>query len=235
MVAQTFDFFFHECLPQKKKSKRRPERVRIDLQKMSSDVVAEMIKSGNYKLLLDVIKGFRNGFVYGCKVRAPHALVMTLLFNRGTLKEMWDRIYRATKTHGMNLGKTAFTFKLLHGLLAKLLGGRQPWHSAVAGFVCGYLFWGDQNPVNVQVNMYLLSRIISALLFVLISSNSVQLPANSFRLYAAVMWSIVMWLFFNHSGSMQNSLAGSMKYIYVESDQYSGLRDLLLVNNDKTI
>jgi peroxisomal membrane protein 4 len=34
--------------------------------------------------LLSVIKGFRNGAVYGAKVRFPHALVMTFLFRDGT-------------------------------------------------------------------------------------------------------------------------------------------------------
>ena len=30
-----------------------------------------------------VIKGIRNGIVYGAKIRAPHALVMTFLFKDG--------------------------------------------------------------------------------------------------------------------------------------------------------
>lgn len=30
--------------------------------------------------LLAIVKGFRNGLVYGAKIRLPHALVMTLLF-----------------------------------------------------------------------------------------------------------------------------------------------------------
>lgn len=30
--------------------------------------------------LLAILKGFRNGIVYGAKIRLPHALVMTFLF-----------------------------------------------------------------------------------------------------------------------------------------------------------
>jgi peroxisomal membrane protein 4 len=30
--------------------------------------------------LLSILKGFRNGFVYGAKIRLPHAVVMTFLF-----------------------------------------------------------------------------------------------------------------------------------------------------------
>jgi hypothetical protein len=35
--------------------------------------------------ILSVLRGFRNGVVYGCKIRFPHALVMTLLFKEGRL------------------------------------------------------------------------------------------------------------------------------------------------------
>lgn len=34
--------------------------------------------------LLAIVKGFRNGLVYGVKIRLPHAFVMTFLFNKGT-------------------------------------------------------------------------------------------------------------------------------------------------------
>lgn len=33
---------------------------------------------------LAILKGARNGFVYGVKVRFPHALIMAILFGRGT-------------------------------------------------------------------------------------------------------------------------------------------------------
>ena len=32
---------------------------------------------------LAILKGARNGFVYGVKVRLPHALVMSVLFGKG--------------------------------------------------------------------------------------------------------------------------------------------------------
>jgi len=32
---------------------------------------------------LSIVKGARNGFVYGVKVRFPHALIMAILFGRG--------------------------------------------------------------------------------------------------------------------------------------------------------
>jgi peroxisomal membrane protein 4 len=42
-----------------------------------------LLKNPAYHDLLSIIKGFRNGAVYGAKIRFPHALVMTFLFRDG--------------------------------------------------------------------------------------------------------------------------------------------------------
>ncbi len=194
------------------------------------EVINQMIKSGDYKLLLDAVKGFRNGFVYGVKVRAPHALVMTLLWSRGPPMQMATRIFNATKQHGLNLAKFAFIFKILYGILGKLFGGNPQWHAAILGALCGFLFWGDNSPVNVQVNMYLLSRITSGFLFLWMTKSGVNLPPIAFRLYASVMWACVMFLFYHHPTVLQTSLQSSMNYIYRESDKYSNVRDLIVYN-----
>ena len=41
------------------------------------------IMNTTYHDYLAILKGARNGFVYGVKVRFPHALVMSILFGRG--------------------------------------------------------------------------------------------------------------------------------------------------------
>ncbi|XP_043837015.1 peroxisomal membrane protein 4 isoform X2 [Dromiciops gliroides] len=45
--------------------------------------VNTLLRKRRYHAALAVLKGFRNGAVYGAKIRAPHALVMTFLFRRG--------------------------------------------------------------------------------------------------------------------------------------------------------
>jgi peroxisomal membrane protein 4 len=211
-----------------------------------SSVVNTMIQSGNYTLLFDVIKAFRNGVVFGVKVRAPHTLLMSLVWSRGTLQQTLTKIYQMSKQHGMNLGKTAVVFKLLHALLTKVLNipphtaGTSPSPIAVivtalAGFVAGSLFWGESNPVNIQVNMYLLSRILSGLLFLLISKYSIHLPQQSFRCFAGLMWAAVLVLFTFNPEVLQSSLQASMGYIYRESTKYTSLYDLLLVNSPNGI
>lgn len=42
-----------------------------------------IVNNPEYHDYLAIIKGARNGFVYGVKVRFPHALIMAILFGRG--------------------------------------------------------------------------------------------------------------------------------------------------------
>uniref|UniRef100_A0A671PIW8 Wu:fe02h09 n=1 Tax=Sinocyclocheilus anshuiensis TaxID=1608454 RepID=A0A671PIW8_9TELE len=43
-----------------------------------------LLQQHKYKTALAVVRGFRNGAVYGAKIRAPRALVMTFLFRSGS-------------------------------------------------------------------------------------------------------------------------------------------------------
>jgi len=49
------------------------------------DIVAaveDVLRDNSNQELLSLVKAFRNGIVYGVKIRFPHALVMALLFKR---------------------------------------------------------------------------------------------------------------------------------------------------------
>ena len=48
-----------------------------------SALLQEIISNPAYHDYLAILKGARNGFVYGVKVRFPHALIMAILFGRG--------------------------------------------------------------------------------------------------------------------------------------------------------
>jgi len=82
--------------------------------------------------------------------------------------------------------------------------------------------------------MYLLSRIISGFLFLLLDKYNEKLPLVAFRLYAAAVWAAVMFLFYHHPHVLQGSLQSSMKYIYRDSDRFHNFRDLILVNSSTT-
>uniref|UniRef100_A0A8C1L3X5 Wu:fe02h09 n=1 Tax=Cyprinus carpio TaxID=7962 RepID=A0A8C1L3X5_CYPCA len=55
----------------------------LDLFKTLFYTVNNLLQQHKYKTALAVVKGFRNGAVYGAKIRAPNALVMTFLFRSG--------------------------------------------------------------------------------------------------------------------------------------------------------
>jgi hypothetical protein len=47
------------------------------------NAINQVILDPRYHDYLAILKGARNGIVYGAKVRFPHALVMAILFGRG--------------------------------------------------------------------------------------------------------------------------------------------------------
>lgn len=106
-----------------------------------------------YHDLFTVLKGARNGMVYGAKIRFPHALVMTFLFGRGTTSQKLQYVFKATRQHSLNLTKFVGLYKLLTILMRNSNSAKKelPHESFLAGCVAGYIVFGDRNPVNEQV------------------------------------------------------------------------------------
>ncbi|RNF27168.1 peroxisomal membrane protein 4 [Trypanosoma conorhini] len=202
------------------------------LPKEAALLIDDMIRSGKYKVLLDAIKGFRNGFVYGVRIRAPHALVLNVVWSHAPWRVKARRIYAATRKHSISLGLAGLTVSLVRSILRKLQGEPHMWHSALAGFIVGSVFWGEQSPVTVQMSMYILSRILSAMLFILAGKYGWKIPPNAFRFYSGVLWMIVMPLFLYHGEAVQPSMRTAMQYIYQDNEKYSSWYDLLWVNRD---
>ena len=50
---------------------------------MSLQALEAIIRDPRFAEYLAILKGTRNGLVYGAKVRFPHALVMAVLFGTG--------------------------------------------------------------------------------------------------------------------------------------------------------
>jgi len=55
-------------------------------------------------------------------------------------------------------------------------------------------------------------------------------PPQTYPIFAAVVWGIVMWLFRFERETLQSSLAASMEYLYVDSDKWNSLRNLIWHN-----
>nr|XP_039251182.1 peroxisomal membrane protein 4-like [Styela clava] len=189
---------------------------------------------GNHEMLA-LLKGIRNGIVYGAKIRFPHALVMTLLWRRGSIQNLARIILRATYQHAKNLGQFVFLYKLINTILRRMGSGKkEPWQVFISACVGGYYVFGANNPINMQINMYLLSRIIFGLCRLgvqkgyLPSPNKTEGGRDPFPIFGAVVWGIVLWLFEYHRKTLQPSLQSSMTYLYDDSEEWSSIRDFLL-------
>nr|XP_005295462.1 peroxisomal membrane protein 4 [Chrysemys picta bellii] len=193
--------------------------------------VNSLLQQRRYRAALAVLKGFRNGAVYGAKIRAPHALVMTFLFKSGSLREKLKAIAQATYTHSRNLAYFVFTYKGLMALQSRLQGKNFQLHSFVAACVGGWLVFGENNHINSQINMYLLSRILFGLSRLAVEKGYIPEPKQDpFPIFAAVTWGIVLWLFEYHRHTLQPSLQSSMTYLYDDSNIWHDISDFLIYN-----
>ncbi|KAK4153957.1 peroxisomal membrane protein 4 [Chaetomidium leptoderma] len=200
-----------------------------------------------YHDLLAVVKGARNGAVYGTKVRFPHALVMIMLFRSGTLREKAGLIFRATRTHARNLAKFATIYKVTCLVLKRYgatPGKEGPYDSFLAGLLGGYIVFGQRSArsgkvpsVNQQIVIYIFARVALALAHLAVKpgrglpvlssdpQRSAAISRWAWPVFASASWAAVMHLFRWHAAELQPSLRSSMTYIYSDSDAWDGLRN----------
>lgn len=193
---------------------------------------------------LAILKGARNGFVYGVKVRFPHAVVMSLLFGRGNWITRLQAILRATKEHAFSLAKFVSLYKTILLLQRKVNGGKERGcDTFIAGLIGGYVTFGDRSAVNEQIVLYVVSRVLASFLprartnnptsSVLATEATVRpIPpdARYFSVFAALSWGAVMWLFKNRGETIQPGMFNSMTYLYRDSEVWTNLRTLLWYN-----
>ncbi|KAI8369127.1 peroxisomal membrane protein 4 [Choanephora cucurbitarum] len=180
--------------------------------------------------LFTILKGCRNGMVYGAKVRFPHALVMTILFKSGSLESKVKGILMATKQHAQNLGLFATIYKTLMIVQRKLNGKEASIHPFIAGIIGGYYVFGENNSINQQIILYLFSRVVLAAVKVPVKHQIIDAPQQTYPVFAAVVWGCVMWLFRHETDTVQPSLRASMQYIYRDSEYWSSFKTLFWHN-----
>ncbi|KAL7421991.1 hypothetical protein Q5752_003763 [Cryptotrichosporon argae] len=206
---------------------------------------------------LAVLKGARNGLVYGVKIRFPHALVMTLLFSHKSWPAKIHGIFTATRTHALNLAKFVTLYKLLLLLQRRLNGGvERDMDTFIAGGIGGWWVFGERTPINEQIVLYVLSRTLLSLLPRLYSSHPAP-PVNPvaplthplppltspaanprpippaqlpFGIIAALSWAGVMYMYRHRGERIQPGMGNSMRYLYHDSEKWSSLRTLLWHN-----
>ncbi|KAF5382891.1 hypothetical protein D9757_006290 [Collybiopsis confluens] len=231
-------------------------KLRCTLNLPPMDAVDNFILDPAFHDYLAILKGARNGFVYGVKVRFPHALVMSILvilqvypgselelitpFVMSRLKV----IYRATKQHAFNLAKFVSLYKALLLLQKRVNGGKErSADTFIAGLLGGYLVFGERTAVNEQIVLYVMARVVASFLPRTGSySASPQSPRASatvkpipphpkyFAVLAAVAWGAVMWLFKERGETIQPGMFNSMTYLYRDSESWKNLKTLLWHN-----
>ena len=194
---------------------------------------AKLASAGALAPWLQAIKGWRNGIVYGAKIRAPHALVMTLLFASGSPQDKLQRIFKLTLAHAKNLSSYVLIYKSLVLLMRFCSKSKTPIHSLIAGGIGGWIIFGQNTPVNQQIVMYVLARniigigkLIGKRIPALNQSKSVQTYA--WPVTASIVWAVVMYLFELDAPVLQSSMRRSMEYLYWQSDSWKSWHDFLL-------
>eukprot|EP00927_Polykrikos_kofoidii_P067036 TRINITY_DN62574_c0_g1_i1.p1 TRINITY_DN62574_c0_g1~~TRINITY_DN62574_c0_g1_i1.p1 ORF type:complete len:247 (-),score=39.56 TRINITY_DN62574_c0_g1_i1:84-824(-) len=165
-----------------------------------------------------VLQGGRNGALYATKIRFVDGCVKALLYSRSSALGALTKVLDDTIEHASSLGGFAFLYKAFVLALESLCRRRWFWHPAAAGFVGGAVMWGRRSQFNEMINLYVFSRVC----FALAQSSTRSLPSISFpmppfRLWAAVVWALVM-VQFESGAPLQPSLAASMRYLYRDSD-----------------
>ncbi|TPX34908.1 hypothetical protein SmJEL517_g02623 [Synchytrium microbalum] len=190
----------------------------------------KFLASQKYHDVLSIVKGFRNGAVYGAKIRFPHALVMSFLFRNGSVKDKLRFAMKATYTHSKNLALFVTIYKSVLLVLKKLRGVENQGDAFVAGIVGGYIIFGEDTAVNQQISLYVFARIMIGLASLAVKKNVIAQPPHAYPVFAAVVWGIVMYLFRHDRDVLQPSLQASMQYLYNDSDKFDKFMNFIWYN-----
>ncbi|EGC44667.1 peroxisomal protein [Histoplasma capsulatum var. duboisii H88] len=207
----------------------------------------KLVLDADFAPFLAVLKGARNGAVYGAKIRFPHALVMIFLFRSGSIREKAWLVFKATRQHARNLSLFATIYKSTM-IALKYIGpngwGKEgPYDTFVAGLLGGYLVFGkSRGSVSKQIVIYIFARVMLAMAKMSVEPGTHRLShlitpeardkiyANAWPAFASLSWAFVMYIFRWHPAAIQSSLRSSMTYIYADSDHWDSLRTLLIHN-----
>ncbi|KAH6904700.1 peroxisomal protein [Coprinopsis sp. MPI-PUGE-AT-0042] len=196
-----------------------------------SPLIHELVQNPAFRDYLPIVKGIRNAFVYGIKVRFPHALVMAILFGRGDWTSRVKHICRSCIEHATILAKAAGVYKLAMLLQRKTIKGKErSFETFVAGFLGGYVAFKGKSSICEQITLYIASRAFAALIPRALDSIPTSIPGsplasfkslppgiNYMQALTALSWGMAMWLFRHHSERLQPGLLSSIRYIYLES------------------
>ena len=118
--------------------------------------------------VLRLLKGARNGFYYGAKVRFMHSFVMFILFRKKGVIEELKKIVTNALQHGTKLAKFVFLYKATVLLLQKIFKKNSKLFNFIAGALCGYIVFGGKTSIDQQIGILLYIQNIFRLFIVLL-------------------------------------------------------------------
>ncbi|CBF84956.1 hypothetical protein AN1483.2 [Aspergillus nidulans FGSC A4] len=186
-----------------------------------------LVTNADLAPLLSLVKGIRNGAVYGAKVRFPHALVMIFLFRSGTIREKVKLVLNATRQHARNLAVFCFIYKssmiVLRNLNPAGVGKEGHYDSFLAGLLGGYAVFGrHKSSITQQIVIYIFARVVLGFaklsvqpgmhpLSSLIGPEArKQIESNAWAVFASLSWASVMYLFRWHPEVLMSSLRSNI-------------------------
>jgi len=180
--------------------------------------------------LLSIIRGFRQGVLYGAKIRFPHALVMVTIFRGGSLEQKMKEILTVTYNHAVILGSYVALYKTLTCCFRSTGQTNEDLTVLLSGGLAGALIWGKNTAIKTQINLYVMSRVILGLLRLAVQKGylSEWESGSGYLIYAAAIWSSVMWIHHRYPTTLQKSLSTSMDYLYHDSDKLPSKADNII-------
>ena len=172
--------------------------------------------------IISSLKGARNGFYYGSRLRFAHSFVMGVLFGKGTLEDRLQWALKMAYSHGKLLATFVFAYKASQCILTHILRRSSPIISFFAGLIGSRLIIRPENreftSINRQLAYYLVSRILEGIVAKLQKLRIIP-QFEGFTLTYLLVWGLVMYLFELDKSILNKSLVASMDFLYKESDK----------------
>lgn len=177
--------------------------------------------------ILKIVRGMRNGFYYGGKVRLMHSIVIAILFMKGNLWQRIKRILKLTLEHATRTSVFVLVYKTICTILKRQLGYKAPWQSFIAGTLGAIAITIDgETAINQQVTFYILSRMVFGM--IKLGQNRGIIPQFEAGKYISIIgWGSVMSLFERNKPCLQPSLQQSMTFLYTSSDEVNNWTELV--------
>ncbi|KAG2385770.1 hypothetical protein C9374_002919 [Naegleria lovaniensis] len=197
----------------------------------SSIVSPTMLEQSIQDGLKSVYRGYRNGIVTGVRIRIPYilqSLIYATIFQTPTEFRKVRFVIKQMFHHGKNLGSFVGIYKLITYICRNQLHIRNGIDSWIAGFIGGYVAFGESKgisgAVNNQIVLYLFARGIDGGLRALATNGyipewmDITTPVG-FRLFAGFSLALILYLTDYQPSSLRSGFMTTMEHLYHESNK----------------